>query len=74
MHQIHAGCVRHIRKSDANVARACRARSAQQGILHLDPSVSGMGGRIDTSTIPMPDSWNLQILSYGHSKTGIRHL
>jgi hypothetical protein len=27
---IHAGCARHIRESDANVARTCRARSAQQ--------------------------------------------
>jgi hypothetical protein len=27
MRQIHAGCARHIRKSDANVARTCRARN-----------------------------------------------
>jgi hypothetical protein len=40
MRPIHAGCARHIRESDANVARTCRARSAQQRILFLDPSVS----------------------------------
>jgi hypothetical protein len=31
---------RHIRESDANVARTCRAKSAQQGMLLWDPSVS----------------------------------
>jgi hypothetical protein len=31
---------RHIRESDANVACICRARSAQQVMLLLDPSVS----------------------------------
>jgi hypothetical protein len=30
---------RHIRESDANVARTCRTRSAQQGMLLLDPTV-----------------------------------
>jgi hypothetical protein len=30
---------RHIRESDENVARTCRARSAQQVMLLLDPSV-----------------------------------
>jgi hypothetical protein len=30
---------RHIHESDANVARTCRAKSAQQGMLLLDPSV-----------------------------------
>jgi hypothetical protein len=31
---------RHIRESDANVARTCRARSAQQGMLLFDPSLA----------------------------------
>jgi hypothetical protein len=35
---IHAGCARHIRESDANVARTCRTRSAQQEMLLLDLS------------------------------------
>jgi hypothetical protein len=35
MRQIHAGCARHIRESDANVARTFRAK---QGMLLLDPS------------------------------------
>jgi hypothetical protein len=39
MRQIHAGCARHIRESAVNVARTCRTRSAQQGVLLLDPSV-----------------------------------
>jgi hypothetical protein len=42
MRQIHAGCARHIREFDANVALTCRARSAQQGMLLLDPSVNGL--------------------------------
>jgi hypothetical protein len=33
---------RHIRESDANVACTCCARSAQQGMLLLDPSVHGI--------------------------------
>jgi hypothetical protein len=43
--QIHDGFTpdaRHIRESDANVAGTCHTRSAQQGMLPLDPSVHCM--------------------------------
>jgi hypothetical protein len=36
MRQIHAS---YIRESDTNVARTCRTRSAQQGMLPMDPSL-----------------------------------
>jgi hypothetical protein len=36
LRRVSVGC--HIRESDANVARTCRTRSAQQGMLLLDPS------------------------------------
>jgi hypothetical protein len=45
MRQIHAGCARHNRESDANVARTCCARSAQ-GMSLLDPSVHVVSARV----------------------------
>jgi hypothetical protein len=40
MCQIHAGCARYVHESDANVARTCRARKAQQGMLLLNSYVN----------------------------------
>jgi hypothetical protein len=54
MRLIHAGSVRHIRESDANVARTCRARSAQQGMLLLDSSAAP-GCPFITVYIPRPN-------------------
>jgi hypothetical protein len=42
MRQIDAEYARHIRESDAYVARTCRARSAKQGMLLLDPSMDSV--------------------------------
>jgi hypothetical protein len=38
-HIVREFCARYIREYDANVARTCRARSAQQGMLLLDPAL-----------------------------------
>jgi hypothetical protein len=67
MRQIHTGA-RHIRESDANVARIYRTRSAQQSMLILYPSVSVWrpsvfkgGFRMTTPRTCLPDGSALAV-------------
>jgi hypothetical protein len=57
MRQIHAGCSRHIYESGANVARTCRASSAQQGI-HV---TSGHQVIWQTHDDKIANAWGIQI-------------